>query len=381
VFALEAPLAIPSIERHIVQLTENMQLVSEPPINQRVRYRAASQPAFMLFSDMPPSQQLRLAALPYGYNPRTLAFAETLLQQEQDPVKLLQQVQAYFKSQPFSYTLSPPLLGQHTADEFLFDTRAGFCEHYASSFVILMRALGIPARVVTGYQGGEINSVDGFMAVRQSDAHAWAEVWLAAQGWVRVDPTAWVAPNRIARGVAPGLPDNSALPLFVRADIGWLRQLRFSWEAVNNGWNQWVLSFNSERQRDLLQRLGLSTPDWGTLSLLLLGISIISLAMISLLLWLRHIRIDPLSGLYSQYCAAIAARGVARLPHEGALDFSRRALQQLAREGSDQRAGETRIIKHAAQLYADLRYQSLEKAHYQLKFKQLRACVEALSHS
>jgi hypothetical protein len=277
-------------------------------------------------------------------------------------------------------------------DDFLFNTRSGFCEYYASSFVVLMRALEIPARVVTGYQGGEMNPVDGYMSIRQSDAHAWAEVWLPEQGWVRVDPTAWVAPNRIERGIAPSLPDNSPLPIMIRVDSDWLRNLRFNWEAINNTWNQWVLTFNSERQRDLLQRLGWSTPDWRSLILLLLVIAVITLTFIATILWLRHVRIDPLTRLYSRYCTLIAARGVERQVHEGALAFAKRALQQLEREQKQDRTGNknsrrhneskiVRLIKHGALLYTDLRYRQLGKADYQHKFKLLKACVDALSRS
>ena len=390
IFALEVPLAIPALEQYSVQLTSKMQLLSDRLVNERVRYRASSQPAFALVDEAHHLWQATI--LPEGYNPSTLAFAAELRQQEQDPVKLLQRVRQFFIRQPFAYSLNPPPLGRHTVDDFLFNTRSGFCEHYASSFVVLMRALEIPARVVTGYQGGEMNPVDGYMSIRQSDAHAWAEVWLPEQGWVRVDPTAWVAPNRIERGIAPSLPDNSPLPIMIRVDSDWLRNLRFNWEAINNTWNQWVLTFNSERQRDLLQRLGWSTPDWRSLILLLLVIAVITLTFIATILWLRHVRIDPLTRLYSRYCTLIAARGVEREVHEGALAFAKRALQQLEREQKQDRTGNknsrrrdepkiVRLIKHGALLYTDLRYQQLGKADYQHKFKLLKACVDALSRS
>ena len=151
----------------------------------------------------------------------------------------------HFRNGGYEYTLSPPRLGRHSVDEFLFDTKRGYCEHYSSAFVVMMRALGVPARVVTGYQGGELNPVDGFVTVRQSDAHAWSEVWLKGRGWSRVDPTAVVAPARVDPAVeAARTAELARNPVFGNAD--WLRAWRFNWEAVQNSWHQWVLSYSQE---------------------------------------------------------------------------------------------------------------------------------------
>ena len=155
-------------------------------------------------------------------------------------------------------------------DEFLFETRRGFCEHYASAFVFLMRAAGVPARVVTGYQGGEMNPLGDYLIVRQSEAHAWAEVWLEGQGWRRVDPTAAVSPARVEVGVAAALPRGEPLPLAVRSDLRFLKQLRFTLDAVTNSWNQWVLGYTPDRQLRLMERLGLGKPTWQTLIVLLM---------------------------------------------------------------------------------------------------------------
>lgn len=384
IFALEAPLEIPVIAQYPVRLTENMQLLAQQPIRQRIRYRARSQPVFQQLVDLTPAQQHRLVDLPFGYNPRTLALAQQMRQRAHDPAQRLQQALDYFRQQPFRYTLNPPLLGRHAVDEFLFDTQAGFCEHFASSFVVLLRALEIPARVVTGYQGGELNPVDHFMAVRQSDAHAWAEIWIAGQGWLRVDPTALVAPDRIERGIANGLPDNTALPLLMRGNRGWgqdwLKRLHFRWEALNNGWNQWVLSFNQERQRDLLSRLGFADADWRTLSILLLACSSIALGCAAMMLWWRQRQRDPLTLLYARYCACLMTHGITRQPHEGALAFAQRACIQLKPELTDKKPV-TRLIQRGALLYTALRYQALEKATYQQHFNSFKTCVNALRHS
>ena len=194
-----------------------------------------------------------------------------------------------FRTQLFFYTLVPPELGRDPVDEFLFETRRGFCEHYASAFVFLMRAAGVPARVVTGYQGGEMNPLGDYLIVRQSEAHAWAEVWLEGQGWRRVDPTAAVSPARIEVGVAAALPQGEPLPLAVRGDLRFFKQLRFTLDAVTNSWNQWVLGYTPDRQLHLMERLGLGKPTWQTLIVLLMCMAGAVLLVLALMI-LRRLR-------------------------------------------------------------------------------------------
>jgi hypothetical protein len=188
-----------------------------------------------------------------------------------DPaLALVQAALARLRTGGYRYTLEPGVFGTHSADEFWFDRKQGFCEHIASAFVVLLRAMGLPARIVTGYQGGEVNPVDGYWTVRQSDAHAWTEVWLAGQGWVRVDPTAAVAPGRVgsfARLQAPAGAFATAMNTVISP--GMLQQLRAVWEAMNNGWNQWVLNYTQGRQLDLLRALGFDAPAWPDLIRLL----------------------------------------------------------------------------------------------------------------
>jgi hypothetical protein len=262
--------------------------------------------------------------LPAGYNPRTLAWAARLGAGRR-PAEAVEAVLRAFRTEQYSYTLQPALLGRDAVDQFLFDSKAGFCEHYAGAFVVLMRAMGIPARVVTGYQGGEHNPVDGYLTVRQSDAHAWAEVWLAGRGWLRVDPTAAVAPERVdssgarARsGAAPfGLAGLGAL---IGAPDSLLAALRFNWGAVNNAWNQWVLDYNPRRQRGVLDGLGAAAGNWR---------SLLGAALAAALLWLavalrRRRRQDPLDALYAAFCRQQARRGCARAPHEGPHGYAAR---------------------------------------------------------
>jgi hypothetical protein len=193
----------------------------------------------------------------------------------------------------YEYTLEPGVYGTHTADEFWFDRKAGFCEHIASSFVLLMRALDVPARIVTGYQGGQVNNVDSFWTVRQSDAHAWAEVWMAGRGWVRVDPTSAVSPGRT--GTFQRLaPQPGVLAQALNAvSPGFTLNLRALWEATNNRWNQWVLNYSQAKQMDLLRNLGFSAPDWQDLSTVLIGLIVAASLTGAGWNWWNRLRRDP----------------------------------------------------------------------------------------
>lgn len=286
--------------------------------------------------------------LPADSNPRSRALAAELAAGAASDRETLARVIDYLRSGRYIYTLRPPLLGRHSADEFLFDTRRGFCEHFASAFAVLMRAAGVPTRVVTGYQGGEINPVDGNLVVRQSDAHAWNEVWLTGSGWVRVDPTALAAPQRIDDGLAAALAEFDGLPLMLRADMEWLRALRYQWEAVSNAWNQRVLGYDTERQRALLARIGFERVDATTLAVIL---SLATAALFGVLyLWaIRQRRAqDPLERQWARFCTRMARQGLGREPWEGPLDYADR----LARA----RPGQADALRTICASYASLRY-------------------------
>ncbi len=214
-------------------------------------------------------------ALPAGANPRTVALGHSITRANPATRERIDAALDVLRNGRYVYTLTPPRLGQDMADEFLFDTQQGFCEHFAASFTILMRAAGVPARVVTGYQGGEVNPVDGSLVVRQSDAHAWSEVWLEGRGWIRIDPTAIAAPQRIDLGIASALPSASELPLLVRTDAIWLRAWRDRTEALSHAWNTWVLGYNLQRQQELMRRAGLEPSDWRTLVVMLVCAAVV----------------------------------------------------------------------------------------------------------
>jgi transglutaminase-like putative cysteine protease len=317
-------------------VTAEFELTSAYPLEQRTRYGLDSYTEFKLQAGPELENSAQWLLLPRGRNRRALAEGASL-RSEPDPAKRVSAVLRRFARENFVYTLDPPLLGADSIDEFLYRTRSGFCEHYAGAFVFLMRAAGVPARVVTGYQGGEMNPLDGYLTVRQSDAHAWAEVWLAARGWVRVDPTAAVAPERIRRSLARALPPSAPFGLaglgrlmqFEAGADSWLGQVRFAMGAVNNGWNQWVLNYTPQRQQGVLAALQARLSDWrgGAVLAVLCG------ALLFTRVWVRRGRSDPVDALYSALCRRLGQLGLARAIDEGPDAFAARvAASGLAPE-------------------------------------------------
>jgi transglutaminase-like putative cysteine protease len=320
-FALDMPHSLPAMFENRARITGDFELRAYVPITERIRYDVTSQLDYQLDASALPDAQ-RWLQLPPAYNPQARK-AGLALQGQADPLERVRSVLTRFRSEAFSYTLEPPLLGENSVDEFLYQTRAGFCEHYASAFVFLMRAANVPARVVTGYQGGEYNPVDGYLAVRQSDAHAWAEVWVAERGWLRIDPTAAVAPERVQRNLARALPAEGVFTQLINIGLdesSWLAQLRFRLSAINNGWNQWVLNYDPQRQHKLQQWLGEALSNWRILALLaaLGGLWFVARAR------RRRAQTDPVDTLYSALCAQLARLGMARDADEGPNAYARR---------------------------------------------------------
>jgi transglutaminase-like putative cysteine protease len=343
-FALETAARLPERTRFSV----DGQILTRLPVRSRVRYDLESVEAPVARTEEEAILLRRAARVPPGSNPRSIALAQQWRARAAADRDVLSQALAFLVREQFTYTLEPPLLGEHSVDEFLFGTKAGFCEHFASAFVFLMRSAGVPARVVTGYQGGELNPVDRIITVRQSDAHAWAEVWLQGEGWVRVDPTAAAIPGRIETGLARAVPDSDALPLLMRPRLEWLRSLRHNWEAIAHKWNIWVLDYNPDRQRDLMRRVGMRDADWRNLTAMLF--TLLGLFTAALLIWsLRRLaRPDPVQLAWQAFCRKLRARGVERAPHEGPRDFSERAARALPAASA--------AIERIGALYIALRY-------------------------
>jgi transglutaminase-like putative cysteine protease len=354
IFALEVPdpLALPQNTR----LAPDLQLLARQPLQRRARYTLTSFPSHRIGKDAEANVLHRALQLPSRGNAQARALAQSLRNEAGNDARgdtdLINRVLRLFHDQPYVYTLTPPLLGNDGIDEFLFTTRRGFCEHYAGAFTFLMRAAGIPARVVTGYQGGEFNRLGNYLIVRQSDAHAWSEVWLQGQGWVRVDPTAAVAAERIEHGIASALPLGEPLPFFVRTDMEWLKQLRLRWDTLNNQWNQWVLGYNEEKQIGFFASLGFGIVSWRELAWgLVIGVGLLLGIFAALTLrTARRPRADEVQALYLKLCAKLAKYGITRLATEGPLDFAQR-VRMLRPELSA-------MVDRVTQQYVQLRYSS-----------------------
>jgi transglutaminase-like putative cysteine protease len=277
---------------------------------------------------------------------------------------LVQAAMDRLRSGGYRYTLDPGVYGENTADEFWFDRKEGFCEHIASAFVVLMRAMDIPARLVTGYQGGELNPVDGYWIVRQSDAHAWTEVWLQGQGWVRVDPTSAVAPGRIG-SLQRLLPPRSALAAaFGNVTPGLSEGLRAAWDAINNGWNQRILNYTQSRQLNLLKNIGFESPSWEDLSYVLIAlIVIVALGGAAWTIWDRREH-DPWLRLLHRVRKRLAAAGVELPP---AAPPRQMATVVTARFGANGSALADWLLKLEMQRYARAPAASLPALQRELK--------------
>jgi protein-glutamine gamma-glutamyltransferase len=321
--ALDAPIALPEG----VRLNGTLTASSRKPVGERQRFSLSASLDYHFNRDEDPATLQRNLSLPPGRNPQALALAARWRAAGNSPEAIIGQAQALFASD-FTYTLQPPLLGDNGIDQFLFQTRRGFCEHFAAAFVVLMRAANIPARVVGGYQGGELNPLDDHVVIRQSDAHAWAEVWLPERGWIRIDPTASVSPSRIEAGIADALPAGEPLPALVQWRADWIRTLRFRWEAINNAWNQHILGYDPERQRQLLSRLGLPDTDWRSLALMLgITCSLLAAALMAWAIFYKP-RTDPVLRLWHKALRQLARRQVDYAPWEPPLALAQRVRQQ-----------------------------------------------------
>ena len=343
-FALEVPASLPPQARYLA----DGQIVNLTPVRARLRYDIAS--AIDAEPDPDESRQTleRARRLPPGFNPRARALAESWRGAAPRDADVLVRAIEHFRRERLRYTTEPPILGRDSVDEFLFETREGFCEHYASAFVFLMRSAGVPARVVTGYQGGDMNPVDRRFTVRQSDAHAWSEVFIGGRGWVRVDPTALSVPLRLDAGLERAVAEGGALPLLMRPGLQWLRTLRYNWEALAHQWNLLVLGYNPDRQRELLSMLGMRDADWLDLASTLLVVLGAFVAVLFAWMLGRMVRPDPVQSAWNRFCRKLGAKGVTRSPHEGPRDYSERAARSLPSAGEP--------IRSIAELYIGLRY-------------------------
>ncbi len=368
--ALDTVMGPPSVG---IRYTDDYQLIAAYPVSQPVSYSAVSCTHARSLTPLSAAARLADTQLPQGRNPQSLALALRMRRRAGSDVAFVQAVLTFLRTGGFSYSLTPPPLGAEPIDDFLFHTRTGFCGHYASAFVDLMRAGGVPARVITGYLGGQRNPYDGTYIVRQADAHAWAEVWLEGRGWTRVDPTAVVEPERLYRGILDLLPSAVSVPERWVHAWPWLGAGLERWEALNGWWNDRVVGFNYRTQLDLLRKLGFRSPDlrdagWAFAA--------------TLLAWLAWVswqlgkgggkpRPDRLGRAYAQLCRKLARVGLPRAPHQGPLAYA----QAVIRFRPDLAARVGGLLE----LYAELRFGPISDRMHARSLQAFERAVARLS--
>jgi len=361
-FALDMPVEVTDD----INYTNNFLLRSKEKITGLYQYKVKSTLNYKIQPNISAWENSAGLKIPTNSNKKTILLGQQLAKKYNNPEDIVNHMLSFFNQKNFHYTLSPPATpGFDPVDQFLFDTRQGFCEHYASSFTLIMRAAGIPARVVLGYQGGTINPLNQIHTIAQSDAHAWAEVWIKNRGWVRVDPTAAIAPQRVEKNLNAALSPAESRPFYMQLNTGIFQSMRFYWDALDNQWNQWIVGYDAERQQNLLssflnKKLALS-------DLILLMVITFSIALIIIILFImkpwQKQKLDPVLRVYQQFCEKLSSQGIERQLHEGPLDFAQRATEKLPQQRNS--------IELITRLYIRLRYEAFNNRKQFDQFKQL----------
>lgn len=326
VFALDLPAAKPFRTRILADHT----IISRRVIARKTRFEMKSALSHKIGRNLLRWEERGLR-LPEDGNPKARQLAAKWYDEFDDSVEIVREAMNYFKKNGFVYSLKPPLLGDDSVDDFLFSTRKGYCEHYASAFAFLMREAGVPCRLVGGYLGGMKNPYGNYLIVRQSDAHVWAEVWIENKGWSRVDPTYAVAPERIEAGIEDALPDGE-LPGFLSLDrfgplSQYIRKIMFGWDAVSNLWDIWFSAYSFQQQMEFLSKIGIRAGSWiGVAKALFLAVVFTGLAAGGISIWIarrkpahkkNHIR-----DTYLKFCQKLEEVGISRAASEGPIDFA-----------------------------------------------------------
>ena len=330
--------------RRNIRMGRHHNLSRVQPIDQRFSYKLTSYTDYRLMSNIATGWY---TSLPPDANPRTLELAKEMRERAGSAEAYINNVLRMFTTDEFYYTLEPPPLGSDPVDRFLFDTKRGFCEHYASAFAVMMRAADLPTRIVLGYQGGEVNPMGDYMIVRQADAHAWTEVWLPRRGWYRIDPTAAVAPERIEEGRYGAMMDGIGAAWGLDAPTQWIYQVQMTWDALNAKWNEWILAYGPDNQGRFMEWLGMDEPDWQKMILTLLAAVIAIVIAISALIMLRYRppQKDEAARLYRKFTKAA---GVEQNKGETPL--------RLAERIGEERSGIAAAAHDITGLYLDVRY-------------------------
>lgn len=367
-YALDLP---GSWRKRRVKMSWDYQLINQIPVHQLISYDVTSYTEYQTQDRR--REILKMdSALDGEHNPGTRELARALRAQTGSDLELIGRVLEMFREQQFFYTLQPGRLDRNSVDDFLFNTRKGFCEHFASAFTTLMRAAGIPARVVTGYQGGEYNRLGDYFIVRQSNAHAWSEVWLGESGWVRVDPTAAVAPERVQQGLAGALPNESLVAGRLLRSSAFLNRLRMTWDMANNMWNEWVINFDAQTQRKFMSWLGFKRAHWQALITILVvaGVAFMGLLAFHMSWEFRPRPGDPASSLYARFCRKLARLELVRRASEAPSHFARRVTQSHPELSTD--------VSGITKLYLRLRYEPGATDEDQQRLKELVGAFQPL---
>ncbi len=335
IFALDMPVSKPAE----LKWGKGQTLRSTGPVRERqqLQMKSAIEYKFPMISDDARQRNVDKSSVKGG---RLARLAEELYRQAGSDREYIKAVFDYYRDNDFYYTLQPPLLGDKPVQSFMFDTRKGYCEHYASSFTAMMRLSGIPARVVIGYQGGEWNEQGDYLIVRQSDAHAWSEVWLEESGWVRVDPTSAVAPERIEYGLSAirqlmeqGQPLGNVAGEKLQAILAGtlfsrtLREAKLFWDGVNTRWYKWVIDYGTKNQSSLLRWIGFKKTDWSKLVFILVGLVSLVVSIQAWLLFRRKKIPDPAIRQYQKFCHRLSRIGIVRSSSEGPASFAQRVIR------------------------------------------------------
>jgi transglutaminase-like putative cysteine protease len=351
-FALDYPTRPPEDAR----VTLDFQILRKDPVIQLLEYSLVSNPEFV---DMPALKHAirgEALQLPEDANPRTRELVERWREQTPGDLDFARRVLDHFREQAFYYSLETTLLGADPVDEFLFDTRSGYCEHYASAFAVMMRMAGIPARVVTGYQGGWFSELGDYVLVRQSDAHAWAEIWLAGSGWTRIDPTAAVSPSRVRQGSLSAVGDPRHL-----LDFAWLRRVRNSADIIQQRWNDWVIEYGARRQAELFMPVGLGRVSPAQLTIILfVVIGILGAVLFPFVMRIRGPGSnDPVQRLWARFLKRLGAAGFTAPPSHGSTELSAAAARALPADAT--------AIRRIGRLYTLCRYAAVPAPLQDLK--------------
>lgn len=365
-FALDLPTDAPAGNI----MDANFTIAARKPVRKRLQYSLLSATRYHT-GPFPPGKEAY--HLPSTVNPDARKLAERWAAESKDPETTVRTAMDFFRNGGFFYSLRPPPLGADPIDDFLFDKKTGYCGHYASAFAFLMRAAGLPARIVGGYLGGELNPFGDYLIVRQSEAHAWVEVWISGRGWRRIDPTSVVVPDRADRGATATLPpgETEGFTLLSGSTLGgYLRRFVLSWDAVNHRWNRWVIGYSSKRQRSLLKRFGIEGFSLkGQLELLFLFLAGACPFLVAVYLWVFRAKgtekEDPAFQCYLSFCRKLARIGLERGMSEGPLDYAERV--------NIKRPDLTDEVDSITILYIDIRYGNREEV---LGLKHLEARVK-----